>query len=186
MHKMAIVCLLIGFLLSGCTDTKTEDKESMKNYESYIDAVMNNQGSESKVVPFDYKLNVYKQKNDTYQYELVISNPSTAMYNVQAIAVNPDVDSNTNVHPCLGLLGEDASQKFNLVPYQSNLEKNFFKGIYLEGVSSTSQFTLHVMVTWKDSTLVNENRVFFNANFAQEANDTSNGAKMTTDAQDNE
>lgn len=186
MRKIVLICVFMCLLLSGCSDAKLDDKESMKTYESYIDAVMSNAGSESKIIPFEYKLNVYKQKNDTYQYELIISDPRTAMYNVQAIAVNPELDSNTNVHPCLGLLGEDATQKFNMVPFQSNLEKNFFKGIYLEGVSKTSQFTLQVMVTWKDSALVNENRVFFNVNFALEADDNANGAKKTSDAQADE
>ena len=186
MRKLAIISFAVLLFLSGCSDTKSEDKESMKKYESYIDDVTNNQGIESKIIPFNYNLNVYKQKDDTYQYELVISDPRTAMYSVQAIAVNPEVDSNTNIHPCLGLLGEDAKQKFNLVPFQSNLEKNFFKGIYLEGVSEKSQFTLNVMVTWKDASLTKDNRVYFNANFALEADDTANGAKTGSENENNE
>lgn len=69
---------------------------------------MNNKGSESKIIPFDYKLSVFKQKDNSYQYEIIISNPRVAMYNIQAIAVDPALDSNSNVYPCLGLLGDDA------------------------------------------------------------------------------
>lgn len=181
MRKFAVIGLLMLMLLSGCGSSKEEDKESIKNYESFIDAVVTNKGIESKIIPFDYKLNVYKQEDNTYQYEVVISNPRSAMYHIQAIAVNPDVDSNTNVHPCLGLLGEDAKQEFNMVPFQSNPQIGFYRGFSLEGVSDKSQFTLHIMVTWKDSALVKNNRVFFNLSFAQEADDTANGAKETAD-----
>ena len=181
MRKFAIACFLFITMLSGCSSSKVDDKESMKNYESFIDAVVTNKGIESKIIPFDYKLNVYKQEDNTYQYEVVVSNPRSAMYHIQAIAVNPDIDSNTNVHPCLGLLGDDAKQNFNMVPFQSNAQMGFYRGFSLEGVSDKSQFTLHVMVTWKDSTLVKNNRVFFNVSFAQEADDTANGAKETAE-----
>ncbi|MEG0469511.1 MAG: hypothetical protein RR562_06335, partial [Longicatena sp.] len=118
MRKLIVLWIAMIMLVSGCSNTKIDDKENMKNYENFIDTVMTNQGIESKIIPFDYKLNVYKQKDNSYQYELLVSNPRSAMYNVQAIAVNPDVDSNTNVHPCLGLLGEDAQLDFHMVPFQ--------------------------------------------------------------------
>lgn len=181
MRKFAVLCLLIIMMLSGCSNTNSDDKESMKTYESFIDAVVTNQGVESKIIPFDYKLNVYKQEDSTYQYEVIITNPRSAMYHIQAIAVNPAIDSNTNVHPCLGLLGDDANMLFNMVPFQANPDKGFYRGFTLEGVSNESQFTLYVMVTWKDSALLNDQRVFFNVSFAQEADDTANGEKETAD-----
>lgn len=184
MRKMVILCLLVMTMLSGCGNSmKSDDKESVKNYENYIDAVVSNRGIESKIIPFDYKLNVYKSRDNSYQYEIVVSNPRSAMYHIQAIAVDPDIDSNTNVHPCLGLLGDDADMQFNMVPYQSNPEKGFYRGFSLEGVSKQSQFTMYVMVTWKDSALLKENRVFFNVSFAQEADDNANGAKETADTE---
>ncbi|MEG0526727.1 hypothetical protein ACWG0P_09135 [Amedibacillus sp. YH-ame6] len=181
MRKLIVLWIAMIMLVSGCSNTKIDDKENMKNYENFIDTVMTNQGIESKIIPFDYKLNVYKQKDNSYQYELLVSNPRSAMYNVQAIAVNPDVDSNTNVHPCLGLLGEDAQLDFHMVPFQSNAEMGFYKGFSLEGVSDSEQFKLYVMVTWKDSALVNDHRVFFNVSFVQEADDNENGAKETAE-----
>lgn len=168
--------------MSGCSSTaKSDDKESIKNYENYIDADIANRGIDSKSIPFDYKLNVYKMKDHSYQYELAISNPRSAMYHIQAIAVDPTIDSNTNVHPCLGLLGEDAKKSFNMIPYQANPEKGFYRGFSLEGISNKSQFTLYVMVTWKDSALVKNYRVFFTVSFVQEAGDNANGKKQTAD-----
>ena len=90
-------------VLTGCSSSNSKEIESIKIYESYIDAVANNKGIESKNIPFDYKMHVYKQKDNTYKYEIEISNPQVAMYNIQAIAVDQEVDSNNSVYPCLGL-----------------------------------------------------------------------------------
>lgn len=181
MRKLSLLCLLCLFLLSGCANKKMEDKENVKNYESFIDAVLNNKGIESKVIPFDYKLNVYKQKDKTYQYEVVISNPRIAMYNIQAIAVDPALNSNENVFPCIGLLGDDAKISFKMIPFQANGALEFVKKIGLDGVSNKDQFTLQVMVTWKDSSLVNTQRVFFNCNYVEEDGDKAKGVKKTAD-----
>lgn len=166
MHKRFLWFLLSLILLCGCGDSREKQQESIRNYESYIDAVLNNKGIESKSIPFDYTLTVYKQQDNTYQYEVVISNPRVAMYNIQAIVVDPTLDSNSNVFPCLGLLGEDADVSFNMIPFQANGSRNFVSKIFLDGISEQDQFTLQVMVTWKDSQLVNSNRVFFNCNYA--------------------
>lgn len=182
MRKLSLLCLLCIFLLSGCMNSKINDKESIKNYESFIDAVLNNKGIASKVIPFDYKLNVIKQKDNTYQYEVLISNPRIAMYNIQAIAVDPSLDSNKNLFPCIGLLGEDTKESFNMIPFQANGQLNFVKMIGLDGVSSEKQFTLQVMVTWKDSSLVNTQRVFFNCNYVEEDGDNAKGVKKTANA----
>ena len=170
----ALTLTLAGsLLLTGCGDAHKEEQESIKNYESYVDAVLNNKGSESKIIPFDYKLSVFKQKDNSYQYEIIISNPRVAMYNIQAIAVDPALDSNSNVYPCLGLLGDDAKTSFNMIPYQANGARNFVSKIFLDGISEHDQFTLQVMVTWKDSKLVNTSRVFFTCNYAQKDNEAN-------------
>lgn len=181
MRKLPLFVLVALLLLTGCSQHHKEEQESIKNYESFIDAVLNNGGSVSKIIPFDYTFNVVKQKDNSYQYEVIISNPRVAMYNIQAIAVDPALDSNSNVYPCLGLLGDDATASFNMIPYQANGERGFVRKIYLDGVSSEDQFTLQVMVTWKDSSLVNTNRVFFTCNYTQEDGDTANGKKETAD-----
>lgn len=179
MRKFGVLCLVAAVLLMGCSYPRTGDEESMKTYESYIDTVISNQGIESTMIPFDYDFHVYKMEDDTYEYEIAIFDPSVAMYNITAIAVNPELDSNTNVHPCLGILGADAQESFHMVPYQSNPQKGFYRGFVLEGISTESQFTLQVMVCWKDSALLKEQRVFFNVHFALEADDTAVGEKET-------
>ena len=181
MRKLSILCILLTVFLTGCKNLHHQDSESIKVYESFIDAVVSNKGIESKIIPFEYKMNVFKQKDD-YKYEIELYNPQVAMYDIQAIAVDQNMDSNTNVYPCIGILGDDANSQSNMIPYQARGEKGFVKMIILDAISPKKQFTVNVMVTWKDSTLQNQSRVFFNCNYVQEKGDTAIGEKTTSDA----
>lgn len=167
MRKKVLWMLLAFLFITGCSNSHSNNSESIQNYESYVDAVLSNAGSVSKNIPFDYSMSVVHQEDRSYQYEIVISNPRIAMYNVQAIAVNPAQDSNENVYPCLGLLGEDANIAFHMIPYQANGLRNYVSKIFLDGVTNENQFTIYVMVTWKDSSLTTTNRAFFTCNYAQ-------------------
>ena len=181
MQRLLICIVSLLCILSGCKNMSKEEQENIKIYESYIDAVDKNKGVVSKYIPFDYKMYVYKQDDDTYKYEIEIYNPQMAMYNIQSIAVDQDIDSNQNVYPCLGILGDDASVQYNMIPYQSYGKKGYIKMIILDAVSKRNQFTVNVMVTWKDRTLRNTSRVFFNCSYAQEKGDIEKGEKQTSD-----
>ena len=167
MQKLLLISILCLSFLTGCSHFGKDEHKDMKLYETYIDSVVNNHGIESTNIPFEYEMDVYRQKNGTYKYEINIYNPHVAMYDIQAIAVNLDMDMNTNIYPCIGLLGDDLDYQYNMIPYQARGEKGFIRMITLDAVSFKEQFTVNVMVTWKDSSLQNESRVFFNCNFAQ-------------------
>lgn len=181
MRRRSIICLLFLLLVSGCS-FKDSQNENIKIYESFIDAVVNNQGIESTNIPFDYKMYVYKQKDNTYKYEIEISNPQVAMYDIQAIAVDQEINSNNNVYPCIGILEDDDALSYNMIPYQSYGEKGYIKAFILDAISNQEQFTINVMVTWKDSSLRNTSRVFFNCNYVQEKGDDGKGEKETSDS----
>lgn len=182
MRKCMLLSIVMIVMLCGCSSSHSKaQQESLKNYESYIDAVINNNGIESKSIPFDYKLNVVKKNDNTYEYEVIISNPQVAMYKIQAIAVDQNMDANTNVYPCFGLVGEDAKVQFNMIPYQVNTTRNYISGFGLNSLSASDQFTVNVMVTWKDALLQNTYRAFFDCNYVKEAGDEQSGEKTTSD-----
>ncbi len=178
-----ILCLLLCFTLIGCK-AKKDDKynASIQLYQNYIDLVVNNKGVESKSIPFNYKLNVVKNPSGKYTYEIDIYNPQIPMYQIKAIAVDQNVDANMYVYPCIGILGDDYERSFHMIPYQSNGKKGFVKMITLDAESSAEEFTVNVMVTWKDSTLQKESRAFFNCHYVPKKGDDASGNKVTSDA----
>lgn len=166
--RRCLFIILCVMMLSGCSNSHQQDEESMKNYEAFINAVINNKGIQSTFIPFDYTLVQQKQTDGSYQYEVQIYNPRVAMYDIQAIAVDAAVDSNTNIYPCISLVGKDAKQAYYMIPYQSNPSLGYIEMIGLNGISKEKQFTLHVLVSWKDSSRANTYRAFFNVSFAEE------------------
>ena len=171
MRKCSLIVLCLLLLMSGCSRKSKKEEESMKNYETFINAVMNNKGAVSKTIPFAYSLIQQKQADGSYKYEVVINNPRVAMYDIQAIAVDQAVDSNTNIYPCLGLVGDDIDHSFNMLPFQAYPGADYWQGIILDGISKKKQFTLNVLVSWSDATRTNTFNAFFNLSFAEESGD---------------
>lgn len=68
-----------------------------------------------------------------------------------------------------------------MIPYQGNGKKGFVKMITLDAISASEDFTLNVLVTWKDATLQNESRAFFNCHYVAKKGDDATGNKTTSE-----
>lgn len=55
MRKLSILCILLTVFLTGCKNLHHQDSESIKVYESFIDAVVSNKGIESKSFPLNIR-----------------------------------------------------------------------------------------------------------------------------------
>ena len=161
------------FLLTGCFLQNDQDDLSLKKYNDQLDAIIDNAGIVSEHIPFDYKMEVMKQDDGTYRYEISILNPQQAMYDIEFIAMDPSLNRNEYIFPCIGILGEDANTDFHMIPYQSAPSKGYVRLLMLDAVSLNNPFTINVMVQWKDASLQNTSRVFFNCHYAEEANQSS-------------
>lgn len=144
----------------------------MEVYDTYLDAIVNNAGIESEHIPFEYEMNVVKQNDQSYKYEIAIYNPQIAMYDVEMIAMDQNLKRSEYLFPCIGILGEDAQNSFNMIPYQSAPDKNYIRMMMLDSVSKEQPFTINVMVIWKDASLQNVSRVFFNCHYVEEKNES--------------
>ena len=171
LKKLMLVCLL--FLLTGCFLHQDEDDASLKKYNDHLDSIVNNAGIVSEHIPFEYKMDVVKQKDKTYRYEISIFNPQQAMYDIEFVAMDPTLNRNEYIFPCIGVLGEDADQNFHMIPYQAASEKGYVRLLMLDALSLTNPFTINVMVQWKDASLQNISRVFFNCHYAEETSKAS-------------
>lgn len=169
--KIILICL--SFLLTGCFFKDDAEELSMKKYNDQLDAIVDNGGIVSEYIPFDYKMDVNKQEDGTYRYEISIYNPQRSMYDIEFIAMDPNLNRNEYIFPCIGIVGEDMNQDFHMIPNQSAPEKGYVKLLMLDSASKINPFTIHVMVQWKDASLQNISRVFFNCHYAEEVNKDS-------------
>ena len=138
MRKRMVLGLVV-VLLSACTQKVESDKDFQYTYNSFVESILDNNGVQSK----------------EYRYKITIDEPRIAMYNIQMMVVDKTANGQ---YPFIGLMNDDM---YSMIPNQENKEKNFVKGIVLEGVSKTPKFTLYVQVNWKDYAQVNTKTVFF-------------------------
>ncbi|MCI9292230.1 MAG: hypothetical protein HFF02_02880 [Erysipelotrichaceae bacterium] len=154
MRKRMVLGLVV-VLLSACTQKVESDKDFQYTYNSFVESILDNNGVQSKDIPFTHTLDVSEDKNGEYRYKITIDEPRIAMYNIQMMVVDKTANGQ---YPFIGLMNDDM---YSMIPNQENKEKNFVKGIVLEGVSKTPKFTLYVQVNWKDYAQVNTKTVFF-------------------------
>lgn len=161
MRKLGIFCIIIVVLLCGCKRTTKKEQEMLNNYKSFMEAIIDNKGAESANIPFEHRLEVKKNKDGLYEYTVTIHNPKVAMYDIEMMVLNKNIDADKEWMPNLGLT-DDANEKYTMIPFQSKKEDGYYSGIQLSGQSSSPKFTLNVMVTWKDYAKLNTTRAFFN------------------------
>jgi hypothetical protein len=166
LKKIFFVCL--SFILTGCFFQNDYEEISLKNYNNHLDAIIDNGGIVSEHIPFDYKMDVVKQEDGTYRYEISIFNPQQAMYDIEFIAMDATVNRNEYMFPCIGIVGEDIERDFHMIPNQSAPSKGYVKLLMLDSSSEVSPFTVNVMVQWKDASMQNTSRVFFNCHYVEE------------------
>lgn len=159
MRKLPVLILTALLLMSGCSNGDTSDKDLKNTYNSFVDSILDNNGAQSKDIPFTHTLTVEKDSEGKYRYEIKIDDPRVAMYNIQMMVV----DKNTSgEYPFIGLASDDV---FHMVPNQENKEKGFMKGIILGGTSDNAKLSLDIQVTWKDYAQVNTHTAFLHYDY---------------------
>lgn len=165
MHKI-ITLLFCLCLMCGCSKNNNNTSDTSTKYIGYVEAIINNNSTVSSEIPFDYDLSVTKDSKGQYIYEVMISNPKQAMYNVEMMVIDVSKVGSENIFPSIGVIDEE---QFNLIPFQSNAERGFYAALACNGVSDVPQFTLNVFVVYRDYSGLNETRVFFNLDAVYEA-----------------
>lgn len=163
MRKL-LTSILALMILVGCSGSHNASKESIKKYNEYIQMIEDNKDLISSEIPFDHSLEVVKKSDKLYEYTITIDNPKIAMYNIEEIIVDKHNLSGDYVSPNVGII-DDEDAVYNMIPFQSNKDKGFQKGIKLSGESTKSNFTLYVAVTWKDYAKLKTSKVFFHYSY---------------------
>lgn len=154
--KKILVLLFMSLSLLGC-QSKKDEANYKERYENYMELLIDNNDETSTNIPFSWELQMTEVNETKYQYALTIKNPKVAMYNIRMVAVDLNEIGEDEMAPTLGIVEDE---KFNMIPNQVNLDKNYYGGIVLTSSSSKSQFRIHACVSYLDKNQ-NENYVYF-------------------------
>lgn len=158
MKKICLIIVLM-MMLCGCNvlENKTESLDSHDRYLNFIEIIKQNESYVTKSDNFDLSAEMARIENG-YRYYVTIDNAKTAMYDIEAIAIEKDVNYEQNMAANIGIFEES---KYNMIPNQSNPEDGFVKGLVMSGISEKDSTTLYVLVQWKRSDLSTTYREIF-------------------------
>lgn len=159
MKKLLFVLISYSLLLSGCTKKDDTTKALNALYEGYYEAVSS---SEYFITQSDYYTlsgEIVAVQDGTYRYSIILDNPQIAMYDVVMMGVENNIEYSEakKMMPSIGLL----SDKYSLIPFQSNSEKNYVKGLVISGESKKVSVQLKLLVEWSNRLRDKQYREFF-------------------------
>ncbi len=148
-RKLIIFCL--AFSLLGCGQKDSNKNLIYENYRGYYEAIEENTRFNDSSLYFSLDGQMSKMPDGTYRYYLFLENPQIAMYDVVFLAVENNIpfENADKMMPSIGIF---ESQDYNLIPFQSNTERGFVKGLVISGESATNSIELKILVEWADKT----------------------------------
>lgn len=163
--KKFILVLTFLLLLNGCQFKK---KTTIDNYERYLNLIEIVEENEvfienSNYYDVDCEM---ASINNGYRYYITIDNAHSAMYNVEAIAIEPDKVYTDNFAANVGIFDDI---EFNMIPNQSNVDKGYVEGLVISGTTDKDEVQLYLLVQWSNEDYSQQYREFFILNTKYEA-----------------
>jgi len=159
--KKLLTILLLFICFTSCTSKG--NSESQKKHEQYIkhyeEVIDNTIFSSKNAAPFDINVVMNRLGDGSYRYDIIIDQPQIAMYNIQVIAVenNTSYQNADKLMPTFGIFDNGS---YNMMPYQTNVENGYVKGIIVSAITTESIINLKIKLTWTDYARVETNKIF--------------------------
>ena len=145
LNKIAILSCIL--LLWGCSFLPNKAQDADDRYFYLIDMLNEHENFSDASRYFSIETEMAKIDNG-YRYYIILEDPQLAMYDIELIAIEKDVDYSQNMAASIGVF-EDT--QYNMIPNQSNVEDGYVKGLVASGISSKAETTLFVFVQFKNA-----------------------------------
>ena len=145
LNKIAVIIGVL--LLCGCSLLPNKTQDADDRYFYLIDMLNEHETFSDASRYFAIEVEMAKIENG-YRYYIIIDDPQLAMYDIELIAIEKDVDYTEKMAANIGIF-EDT--QYNMIPNQSNVEDGYVKGLVASGVSSKAETTLYIFVQFKNS-----------------------------------
>lgn len=158
--KKILITLLLLICLSGCdviNNQNNTELDANDRYLNLVEIIKQNDTYTTKSNNFDISAEMAKIDGG-YRFYVTIDNPRTAMYDVEAIAIEDDVDYEKTMAANIGIFDEN---QYNMIPNQSNPDRGFVKGVVISSTTANDSTRLYVLVQWKRSDLSTTYREIF-------------------------
>lgn len=174
---IVLICLI---LLTGCGKNNTISDSYNDKYLDLIDMLNSNVEFKDSSELFSITKEI-SQTTDGYRYFIVIDNPKIAMYNIEAVAIEKNVDYSTTMAANAGIF---EGEYYSLIPNQTNVDDGYVKGVSISALTDNPTPTLYLLVQWHNKDLSITNRQFIKVDFSQTEVQEETPVEETTDAED--
>ena len=140
----AIICIL---MLCGCDLLPSKTQDTNDRYFYLIDMLNEHETFSDGSRYFAIDVEMAKIDNG-YRYYIIVDDPQLAMYDIELIAIEKDVDYSQNMAANIGVFEE---MQYNMIPNQSNAQDGYVKGLVASGVSKNPETVLYIFVQFKNS-----------------------------------
>lgn len=181
MKKLLIIVLLL-LALTGCKSDDTISSSANERYLDLISQLITREDFKESSEYFDITSDI-TSINNGYRYYITIDNAKMAMYEIEAIAIEKDVDYSSEMAANIGLF-EDS--KYSIIPGQVNVNDGYVRGINISGISSNDNPTVYLCVIWHNKDLSITHREYFKLEIGDKENQTSNEETDTNEVENSE
>ncbi|MGN1388186.1 MAG: hypothetical protein ACI4WR_00910 [Bulleidia sp.] len=159
MQKFETLILCGILLLSGCSSSGSSESAAQAAYEGYYTSIETNSSFAESSLYYSVSAEMTEMSDSTYRYYIVIDNPQIAMYDIVVMAVENDIPlaSSDKMMPNIGIFD---SKEYCMIPFQSNPDDGYVKGIVISGETDSNPVSLKMLVEWKDRNHENTQREF--------------------------
>lgn len=135
------------FFLCACQEAGRQEANPDDRYAYIIDMIKEHEVFVDTSNYFDISTDM-AMIDGGYRFYITVDNPRIAMYDVELLAIEDDVDYMKTMAANVGIF-ED--REYNLIPNQSNPKQNYMKGIVASAVTSKPETTLYIFVQFKNA-----------------------------------
>ena len=145
-------------LLCGCGSKKSDnEKDRLNKYEDMIELVRSYDSFLESSDYFEIDTEVTKLNEGGYRFYVIIEKARVAMYDVEAIAIEKNVDYSSFMAANVGIF-ED--RDYTMIPNQSNPDKGYVAGIVMSGLCNDPETSLYMLIQWKSKDMSTTKRQF--------------------------
>jgi len=146
MKKILIVLSLL-FMLTACHDAGRQMANPEERYLYIIDMIKEHEVFTTSSNYFDIACEMAKIEG-AYRYYITVDNPHLAMFDVELLAIEDDVDYLSTMAANVGIF---ENSEYNIVPNQSNPSQGYVKGVVASAITNKPETTLYIFVQFKNS-----------------------------------
>lgn len=155
--KRVLLFVLILFALCGCSEYGKQDIDPDKRYFALIDNIKEYDSFLDASNYFDIEAEMARIEGG-YRYYVTIDEPTAALYDVEALAIEKDVDYSNTMAANVGIFDE---KQYSLIPNQKNPDKGYVSGLVISGTCDKPETTLYVYVSFKNEDFSNTHIEYF-------------------------